>query len=109
MVGGNLDEARASDTLDHMRADLREAYERGRRDERARRHRHPIGMTLTFAVAAVGVVILVLAALNGSFGRAGMVVDQSLSIAAPAAREAASSAGQSVRDAARSKVADAPG
>src|SRR5438552_837784 len=61
--------------------DLREAYERGRRDERASRRRHPVGMTLTFLSAAVGVVLLVLAAVNGSFSRAGGVVDENLAVA----------------------------
>ena len=61
--------------------DLRESYERGRRDERSSRRRHPIGMTLLFLAAAVGVIILVLAAVNGSFSGAGQVVDSSLSAA----------------------------
>jgi uncharacterized membrane protein YdbT with pleckstrin-like domain len=62
--------------------DLREAYERGRRDERSSRRRHPVGMTLLFLAAAVGVIVLALAALNGSFGGAGQAVDASLSAAA---------------------------
>ncbi|MFC3068216.1 hypothetical protein [Phenylobacterium soli] len=92
--------------------DLREAYEHGRRDERARRKRHPIGMTLTFAFALVGLVLLALAVINGSFGRAGEVVDHSLSIAADRAPSAAANAGQAVRDAtdsARAKASDAAG
>jgi hypothetical protein len=99
MVGGRLgDETTAPDSLD--KADLREAYERGRRDERARRKRHPIGMTLTFAAAFVGVVMLGLALVNGSFAAAGQTVDQQLTIAKPAASQAASTAGQQLRDAA---------
>lgn len=65
-----------------LRSDLKEAYERGRRDERASRKHHPIAMTLTFAAALVGVVILGLAAVNGSFQAAGGVVDQNLHMAA---------------------------
>jgi predicted anti-sigma-YlaC factor YlaD len=115
MIGGRPgDDARTPETLE--KADLREAYDHGRRDERARRKRHPIGMTVTFALALVGVVILGLAIFNGSFGRAGQVVDNSLSIAAdqaaPAASQAAANAGQSLRDAtqaARSRAADANG
>ena len=57
--------------LNEVRADVREAYERGRRDERASRRRHPVFMTFTFIAAACGVVFLVLAAVNGSFTRAG--------------------------------------
>ena len=115
MIGGRPgDDAKTADTLE--KADLREAYEHGRRDERARRRRHPIGMTITFALALVGVVILGLAIWNGSFGRAGQVVDQSLSIAAdqaaPMASQAAANAGQSLRDATgsvRARTSDAAG
>lgn len=111
MVGGRPgDDARSPDGPE--KTDLREAYEHGRRDERARRKRHPLGMTFTFAFALVGLAILVLALLNGSFGRAGEVVDHGLSIAADRAPAAAASAGQTVRDAAdsaRAKASDAAG
>lgn len=109
MVGGRPgDDVNAPDSQDKV--DLREAYERGRRDERGRRRRHPIGMTFTFAAALVGVAILALALVNGSFGRAGEVVDQQLTIARPMASQAASDAGDQLRhaaDKAGSKVADA--
>lgn len=89
--------------LKEIRADVREAYERGRRDERASRRRHPIFMTLTFIAAACGMLLLALAAVNGSFTRAGGVVDQQLAIAVsraePQVRGAASQAGESLRDA----------
>lgn len=82
--------------------ELRAAYERGRRDERRGRKRHPILMTLTVVVAVLGAVLLALAAKEGSFARSGQVVDQSLTVAAdraePAARDAASDAGQSLRE-----------
>ena len=101
---------------DLAKADLREAYERGRRDERASRRRHPVAMTLTMAAAVVGVVVLALAAVNGSFTRAGGVVDQNLNMAVtkaePQVRDAAAEAGQSLRDAGQSvrrKTADTPG
>jgi hypothetical protein len=111
MIGGRLDRTdTAPDALD--KADLRDAYERGRRDERAGRKRHPLLMTLTFAAAVIGVVLLALAAYHGSFGRAGGVVDQQLNVAAdkagPAVRDAADNAGQSLHDAgasARGKTA----
>jgi hypothetical protein len=87
---------------DELKADLREAYERGRRDERAMRKRHPVLMTFTFIAAAVGLVLMALAAVNGSFSGAGGVVDKNLAVAAnkaePAVRDAASNAGQAVRD-----------
>ena len=38
--------------------EVQDAYARGRRDERKARKRHPIMMTLTFAVALVGAVVL---------------------------------------------------
>jgi len=102
MIGGRLHEDdRATDSLD--KADLRAAYERGRRDERATRKRHPFLMTITFALALIGVVLLGMAAAQGSFMRAGGVVDDQLNIAAdraaPAVNEAASAAGQNLRDA----------
>jgi hypothetical protein len=105
MVGGRpVDDAPPRDSLE--KADLRDAYEHGRRDERARRKRHPIGMTVTFAAAVFGVAVVVLALMNGSFGAGGQVMDQSLAIArdnaAPVASQAASDAGQSARDAAQS-------
>jgi hypothetical protein len=102
--------------LQEVQADVREAYERGRKDERASRRRHPVLMTLTFAAAACGVALLALAAINGSFAGGGSVADQNLNAAAaraePQVRDAASQAGQSLRDAgvkAKAKVAGAPG
>jgi hypothetical protein len=91
------------ETQDFDRQDLREAYNRGRRDERAGRKRHPVLMTLLFLAAAAGAVIIALAAVNGSFGGAGQVVDQNLTVAAdkaePAVRNAASDASQAVKNA----------
>ena len=110
--------ARSSSTYrdDPDRLDLREAYDRGRRDERASRKRHPVIMTLLFLAAAVGVALMVLAALNGSFGAAGRVADQSLATAAdqaePVVRDAAGDAGRTVSNAVSnddtSKAPDAP-
>jgi hypothetical protein len=102
MIGGRLDtHEKAPDALD--KADLRQAYERGRRDERAARRRRPLLMTITFALALVGLALLVLAAVNGSFGRAGGIVDEKLNVAAeragPAVDQAAGAAGQKLRDA----------
>ena len=112
MIGGRLNKDDPSpDALE--KADLRQAYERGRRDERAARKRHPMLMTLTVIAALVGVVLLVLAAVHGSFGRAGGVVDRHLNVAAqkaePAVREAASNAGQSLHDAGQSAKPPPPG
>jgi hypothetical protein len=101
-----MDGVRHDAHMDDLKADLREAYERGRRDERAMRRRHPVLMTLLFLAAAVGAILIGLAAANGSFTRAGGVVDQNLAVAAdraePAVRDAAASASQSIHDAGRS-------
>lgn len=120
MVGGRVEphtderELRAVEPLDarEVQADVREAYERGRADERASRRRHPVFMTVTFAAALCGVALLALAAANGSFGRGGAVADDNLKAAVqkaePQVRDAASQAGQSLRDAgqaAKAKVA----
>src|SRR5436190_23100729 len=104
---------RTPDTIDLDRQDLREAYNRGRQDERAERKRHPMMMTLMFLAAAVGVVVIALAAVNGSFGGAGQVVDQNLTTAAdraePVVRGAASDANQAVKNATSTDRTPAPG
>jgi hypothetical protein len=90
---------------DHIRheenTDLREAYERGRQDAKRARRRHPVVMTFLIVAAAVGLIVMALAAVNGSFSGAGTVVDRGLATAAdkaePAVRDAASQAGQAVR------------
>ena len=96
-----------------VRADLRDAYERGRRDERASRRRHPVFMTFLFVAAFCGVVLVALAAVNGSFTRGGAVADQNLQMAVnraePQVRDAASQAGQSLRDASQAAKAKADG
>ncbi|WP_293906823.1 hypothetical protein [Phenylobacterium sp.] len=83
-------------------ADLREAYERGRNDAKAARRRHPVMMTFMVIAAAIGFIVVALAVVNGSFGSAGGVVDRNLATAAdkaePAVRDAASQAGQAVRN-----------
>jgi hypothetical protein len=91
-------------------ADLREAYERGRKDAKQARRRHPVAMTFTIIAAIVGVIVLALAAVNGSFSGAGTVVDRNLATAAvqaePVVRDAASQAGQVVQDVADGKDND---
>ncbi|WP_304170592.1 hypothetical protein [Phenylobacterium aquaticum] len=95
---------------DHTR-EIAAAYDRGRKDERKARKRHPILMGLTFGAAALGAVVLVLAAKEGSFARSGDVVDQGLAVAAdkaePAVRDAAGGAGDAIKDVGQSlKPAD---
>ena len=106
--------ARTHDTNPDLdRQELREAYNRGRRDERAGRKRHPILMTLMFLAAAIGAVLIALALANGSFGGAGQVVDQNLTTAAdraePVVRNAAADASQAVKDATTSDRTPTPG
>ncbi|MES2344158.1 MAG: hypothetical protein V4597_21035 [Pseudomonadota bacterium] len=83
--------------------EARAAYERGRRDERKARKRHPVMMTLTVAAAMVGGVVLALAAKEGSFGRSGELVDHGLAVAAdraePVVLNAADDAGAALKDA----------
>lgn len=120
MLGARLDSdgtAALNRNLDRdreeLRANLREAYERGRKDERSARKRHPVLMTLTFAAAVVGAVVLTLALVNGSFSSAGGVVDQNLNVAVkraePEVRDAAAQAGQSLKDAGNSVKAKVAG
>ena len=97
---------------DRDRSDVRQAYEMGRRDARRSRKRHPVLMTFTIIAAAIGLVVLALAAVNGSFGSAGTVVDQNLATAAdqaePVVRGAATEAGEAVRSATTTERTQAP-
>lgn len=97
---------------DHERSDLRQAYEMGRRDARRARKRHPVLMTFLIIAAAIGAMVLALAAVNGSFSGAGTVVDENLATAAdqaePVVRGAAAGASDAVRDATTSDRTQAP-
>ena len=97
----------------HDNHEIRAAYDRGRRDERKARKRHPILMTLTVAAAMVGGVVIALAAKEGSFARSGGVVDHGLAAAAnraePLVVDAVDDAGAAVKDAGetlKTKAAD---
>ncbi len=97
---------------DAERADLRQAYELGRRDAVKSRRRHPVLMTFLILAALVGAVVMALAAVNGSFSDAGNVVDQNLATAAdqaePVVRNAAAEAGQAVRDVTTTERTETP-
>ena len=92
-------------------AEIREAYLRGCRDERARRRRSPlIMMGISFAALA-GAGMLAVSVWQGSFARGGAVVDQQIAYAAdtaePKLREAAADAKSALRvvcDEAKSKT-----
>ena len=92
--------------------DLRDAYDRGRADEAVRHKRNWLLTIVTTLLALAGLIMLILAALNGSFARGGAVVDQQLSIAAdnaePAARNAASQVADEIRDARTNEPAADP-
>jgi hypothetical protein len=77
--------------------EVQDAYARGRRDERKARKRHPIMMTLTFAAALVGAVVLALAAKEGSFARGGGIVDHGLAVATDRAQPVVMDAGRDLR------------
>jgi hypothetical protein len=80
-------------------ADVKRAYEVGRRDERKRHHSHPI-LGLVIAVAAViGVGAIYLGFHEGSFSRAGQVVDENLATAADHSQTASQAAAETVADA----------
>jgi adenosyl cobinamide kinase/adenosyl cobinamide phosphate guanylyltransferase len=97
---------------DHERSDLRQAYEMGRRDARKARKRHPVLMTFLVIAAAIGLLVVALAFVNGSFSTAGTVVDQNLATAAdqaePVVRGAAAEATQAVRNATNDDGTQAP-
>lgn len=81
----------------------KEAYERGRRDERARRRQSPFLVIGLVLVAAIGGVSLVLAAREGSFREGGAMMEAGVNKAAreagPALRRAADEAGEGLRKA----------
>lgn len=86
---------------------VQDAYNKGRRDERASRKRHPFIMAALFILAAVGGVVVSVAVINGgSFSRGGQVVDQNLAVAAdraePVVRQAGAQAQQSINEAGQS-------
>ena len=62
-----------------LRAELQEAYRRGRRDERLHHRRSPLVTAGLIAIAAVGAIVLFYAAQQGSFAGGGQVVDAKLS------------------------------
>jgi hypothetical protein len=75
---------------------LRDAYDKGRIDERKRHHRSPLLTTILVVVAVVGAVVLFYAFREGSFASGGAAVDNKISQvsaqAMPAVENAASSA-----------------
>jgi len=103
--GGRKDELRSlsRDAGDNARDEFREAYERGRRDERARHRGSPFAALLVAVIVLAGAGALILAAREGSFARGGAVVDTNLSEAARTVEapvhKAADSAGDALQGA----------
>jgi len=106
------DDADVRDSVTITDKELRDAYDRGRRDEAARHHRNWLWIIVEALLALVGVIVLVLAALNGSFERGGRVIDEQLSIArveaAPTIPNAAADAGTAIQNARDNNTNAAP-
>ncbi len=82
-------------------AELHQAYERGRRDERARRRRSPLAMLAVSLTALAGAGILAVSAGQGSFTQGGAVVDAQIATAADNAEPKIQAAAQDARSALR--------
>jgi hypothetical protein len=81
--------------------DVKDAYDRGRREERARHRSHPFIALVVFAVAIVGGIMLFLAIREGSFSGAGKVADQQLAVAQAEAPGVIANAKDNVTEAAQ--------
>ncbi len=106
-IKGQKDAHAADRAVLHERnSAVREAYDRGRRDERARRprrHGSPFLTLIVLLAAAAGVGAIYLGVQQGSFGRGGQVVDQKITSAtqpvSQATRQAADRAGDALENA----------
>jgi hypothetical protein len=72
---------------------VREAYERGRKDERGRRRDSPLLVCLVVLLALAGGVSLTTAATHGSFAEGGAAIDRALGRSPSALGEYASPVG----------------
>jgi hypothetical protein len=81
------------------RADLRRADDRGRDDERSRHHSHPVLGLIIAAAAVIGIGAMYLGFHEGSFSKAGQVVDANLAVAADHTQAVSQKAAQKVADA----------
>jgi hypothetical protein len=77
----------------------KDAYERGRRDERTRHRSSPLLGFLVLIVAVIGGGMIYLAAREGSFAGGGQVVDKAVSQAVAPAKSVAGSAGDALENA----------
>ena len=97
-----------------MDAAARQAYDRGRRDERARQSRRrrgfPMITLLLLAVAGAGATAVYLGVQQGSFARGGQVVDQNIASVSQTVNHTAAvpqQAARSVADQAATKLQEA--
>lgn len=81
--------------------ELMQAYQRGRRDERARRRRSPLAMLTVSLTALAGAGILAVSAWQGSFTQGGAIVDAQIATAADTAEPKIQAAAQDARSALR--------
>ena len=81
--------------------ELREAYHRGRRDERARRRRSPLALLTVSLASLAGAGMLAVSAWQGSFAAGGAVVDDRLATAAQTAEPTIQAAAQDATSALR--------
>ena len=90
-------------TAKELQREVRDAYERGKRDQRKAQKNHPLLTLLIVLLAVLGVAVGVLALREGSFSGAGQVLDRGTSTARVEAREAAldakDAAGEATQDA----------
>jgi hypothetical protein len=99
--------------VDAAEASAGDAYDRGRRDERARRRGSPLLNVLLLIVVVIGAALIYFAIQNGSFSSGGAVVDRKLSNAAAKVqapfRGAADKAGTALENAGSKLKQDAGG
>lgn len=81
--------------------DVRDAYRKGREDEKSRHKSHPFLALIIFALAVVGGVMLFLVLREGSFSGAGKVADQQVAVAKAEAPGVARDAAAEVKQAAQ--------
>jgi hypothetical protein len=90
-------------TAKELQRELHDAYERGKRDQRAASKNNPILTILVVLLAILGVTLAVLAAMNGSFREGGARFDRMLGGLGGEAREvgvqAQDAAGEAAQDA----------
>jgi hypothetical protein len=93
----------AGSTPSVAKADVDNAYDRGRHDQGVRRRRHPIGMLLLVVLALIGVFAIIMPVQYGSFAAAGAAVDDAFASAGQSAstpvRGAADKAGDALQNA----------